>query len=259
MSEHQDDLSDTEYLAAQFALGILEEDERAQAEALMQSDIVFLGMVDAWTQRLAKLHEGLPPVEPSAEVWGTIQKRLERDEGRAVESGSIEPVVASAVGKRELIFWQGWALAASIGVVALGSHLWMNLQERATDQPTTSISEAANNTKRFIAVLDDGEQGGVMVVTLDLENNEIQVEPMQSVTTPSQSLELWIIDDTGAKSAGLLDGASKSRLIPPVILRDIISARPLLAVSREPSGGSPTGQPTGPVVLKGRLLPIDVK
>src|SRR5947209_4803646 len=60
-------------LAAEYALGTLDADERAQAEAMMAADRDFAAMVEAWSTRLGALNQMVGSVEPSAEVWERIR------------------------------------------------------------------------------------------------------------------------------------------------------------------------------------------
>jgi anti-sigma-K factor RskA len=65
---------------------------------------------------------------------------------------------------------------------------------------------------------------------------------------PDRDLELWVLPTGAARpvSLGVLPHAGR---VVPVAWHG--AAR--LLVSREPMGGSPTGQPTGPVVYQGTL------
>ena len=60
-------------LAAEYALGTLDADERAQAETMMSVDKDFAGMVDAWSTKLGVLNQMVGSVEPSPEVWEKIK------------------------------------------------------------------------------------------------------------------------------------------------------------------------------------------
>src|SRR3977135_4032310 len=60
-------------LAAEYALGPLDADERAQAEAMMSVDKDFAAMVDAWSIKLGVLNQMVGSVEPSPEVWEKIK------------------------------------------------------------------------------------------------------------------------------------------------------------------------------------------
>src|SRR4051812_15758736 len=60
-------------LAAEYALGTLDADERAQAEAMMSADQDFAAMVDAWSTKLGALNQMVGSIEPSPEVWDRIR------------------------------------------------------------------------------------------------------------------------------------------------------------------------------------------
>ena len=60
-------------LAAEYALGTLDADERAQAEAMMSVDKDFAAMVEAWSTKLGALNQMVGSVEPSPEVWEKIK------------------------------------------------------------------------------------------------------------------------------------------------------------------------------------------
>src|SRR3979490_3398908 len=60
-------------LAAEYALGTLDAEERAQAEAMMSVDKDFAAMVDAWSVKLGALNQMVGSIEPSPEVWDKIR------------------------------------------------------------------------------------------------------------------------------------------------------------------------------------------
>ena len=67
-----------------------------------------------------------------------------------------------------------------------------------------------------------------------------------------RSAELWIIPEGGkARSLGVIASKVPGWKSTPNSLGLLIRPGATLAISLEPSGGSPTGQPTGPVILSG--------
>src|SRR4051812_33071237 len=73
-------------LAAEYALGTLDADERAQVESLMSVDSDFTSLVQAWQYRLGVLNQMVGSVEPRPEVWDKIRSA-------AGLSGPQEPLV----------------------------------------------------------------------------------------------------------------------------------------------------------------------
>src|ERR1700726_1225869 len=60
-------------LAAEYALGTLDADERAQVETMMSVDKDFTAMVQAWEQKLGVLNQMVGLIEPRPEVWEKIR------------------------------------------------------------------------------------------------------------------------------------------------------------------------------------------
>ena len=71
---------------------------------------------------------------------------------------------------------------------------------------------------------------------------------------PSQSYELWVIPAEGGDpiSVAVL-GSLDAKFVVPRAQAERLRPGATLAVSVEPAGGSPTGKPTGPVILSGRI------
>jgi anti-sigma-K factor RskA len=63
-------------LAAEFALGTLDPDERAQVEILMATDNEFAAIVHAWEFRLGVLNQMVGSVEPPPELWERIRTAI---------------------------------------------------------------------------------------------------------------------------------------------------------------------------------------
>src|SRR5918995_3860380 len=63
-------------LAAEYALGTLDADERAQVESMMSADKEFAALVEAWQQKLGVLNQMVGSVEPRPEVWDRIKTAI---------------------------------------------------------------------------------------------------------------------------------------------------------------------------------------
>jgi anti-sigma-K factor RskA len=63
-------------LAAEYALGTLDADERAQVEAMMSVDPDFIAVVQAWEFRLGVLNQMVGSVEPPTELWERIRTAI---------------------------------------------------------------------------------------------------------------------------------------------------------------------------------------
>ena len=65
-------------LAAEYALGTLDADERAQVETMMAVDAAFAEIVQAWSFRLGALNQMVGSVEPRPIVWENIKSEIAR-------------------------------------------------------------------------------------------------------------------------------------------------------------------------------------
>src|ERR687888_2171350 len=63
-------------LAAEYALGTLDADERAQVETMMAADSEFAAMVHAWEYRLGVLNQMVGSIEPRPIVWENIKAAI---------------------------------------------------------------------------------------------------------------------------------------------------------------------------------------
>lgn len=63
-------------LAAEYALGTLDADERAQVETMMAVDAEYTAIVHAWEYRLGVLNQMVGSVEPRPIVWENIQRAV---------------------------------------------------------------------------------------------------------------------------------------------------------------------------------------
>jgi anti-sigma-K factor RskA len=234
-------------LAAECALGVLEGLERDAAERRRLREPGFDRAVEAWEDRLAGLIELVAPVAPPAQIWSGIVKGVE-------SSGAVVELRL----RRSLKAWR--AAAASAGAVAAAlavALIWPHPPAPLSAGPlVASTSEQGHPalekvmTARMVAAAGPT----VFVAVVDPQSHLIVVTPATVSVTKGRSPELWLIPVGGKPiPLGLAAFGRSVRLNPNVRIGD--PARAILAVSMEPLGGSPTGQPTGPVVATGALEP----
>ena len=63
-------------LAAEYAIGTLNADERSQVETMMAADADYAQVVDSWVRQLGVLNQMVGAVEPRAEVWDRIKAAI---------------------------------------------------------------------------------------------------------------------------------------------------------------------------------------
>src|SRR5260370_28494922 len=79
MAFSEDDIA----LAEEYALGTLDADERAEAEAKMSIDKDFAAMVEAWQHKLGVLNQMVGSVEPRPEGWNKIRSAISLSDAQA--------------------------------------------------------------------------------------------------------------------------------------------------------------------------------
>jgi anti-sigma-K factor RskA len=202
-------------LAAEYVLGVLEMGERLAAEARLRTDVGFRARVAAWEARLSGLNAEFTPVDPP-NLFPVIEARL----------------FPKAPRQRSRWLWLGGAVAAVLLAIAT---IWPQLPAPAGPTLTATLTDPAQPLS-FAATVN--ERTGTLTL----------VRTAGEAAGPGQDLQLWVIGAEGTPAPlGLIRTAELTLSAPG------LSAGLVLAVSLEPEGGSPTGLPTGPVLVTGVL------
>lgn len=248
------DPEDRSVACAEFVLGTLDEPDRAQLLAAMESDESLQREVAFWQDRLLGLYKELKPIEPAADVWRRIDVELDREPKPIPVSPSFAPTVAAApAGLRSgrdarprlwqrLGFWQGLSGLA----VALSLFLSLLFILRPAAPPEAS----------YVAVLQTTDNQAAWIVQV-VGAGPVKIVPLsdRGQIPPGRAWELWTKgkDASGPTSLGLLSSGVNE--IPREAL-PYLGEEQLFEVSLEPEGGSPTGRPTGPVLSLGKTQKI---
>ncbi|MGH8272736.1 MAG: anti-sigma factor [Gammaproteobacteria bacterium] len=217
-------------LAGEYVLAQLRGRARARFERLVSARSDYARAVVGWEERLAPLAAGMPPMSPPERVWRRIKREIVRD-GRSV-SGSA----------RRRSLWPGFAVA---GVAAAAFFVMLGLY-LARPAPVQGPGE--------VAVI--ARQGAPRWVVTLRGNHMHMLVVGQAAPPAGKSYQLWMLPGGGGKpvSLGILPTSGKAgKTLSAALLKRLEGAKGL-AVSLEPHGGSPTGQPTGPVVSTAQLL-----
>ncbi|TPN29594.1 anti-sigma factor [Mesorhizobium sp. B2-3-3] len=223
--------------AAEYVLGVLPAEERRIASRRIDAEADFARLVDGWEARLSPLAAAYPDVEPPAAVKTAVDRRL--------FSGATEPAAEPRAGLwSSLAFWRGLATAA---VAALALYVMVPYVNRPAEQPQTRLvaSLAADGSDvKYLAVYDS-------------ERHEVSLSHVSGALASGKDFELWMIEGKNAPvSMGVIPAGATAHIGVSPATQQKLAQGAVLAVSLEPSGGSPTGQPTGPVVAAGDLKGI---
>lgn len=221
-------------LAAEYALGTLSAAERAATEARRLREPALDAAIANWERRLSPLLNSIAEAAPPPGLYTRIEARIGGATGNVVDL------------TRRLKRWRTAALAAS--AVAASLIAVIGAREFSPRAPTPNL----------VAVLQKDAASPAFLITVNVDDRVMTVAPVSARHEQDKSFELWIIHDTlgPPKSLGTIDDAQP--MVRPQLAsyqRDVIQSA-TYAVTLEPQGGAPLGQPTGPVVFSGRLLPM---
>jgi len=217
---------DERHLAAgEYVLGVLSRGQRAEFEALMAVSHELQTDVERWREHVQLFNQQLGAVTPPRGVW----PRIRRDLGLAPSSPW-----------RSLGLWRGVTGVLAAAVVAIA--LWVPVD--APRAPTDAV---------YVVQDENRVPGWIISASQDGQLYVQAVQPSQ--VGEGQTGELWLIADGTPVSLGLLPSRGEHTLVPQ---QDLVARLQTadLAVSIEPAGGAPQGQPTGPVIDHGRLTPV---
>ena len=270
-------------LAAEYALGTLDADERAQVEAMMSADKDFTAMVEAWEHKLGVLNQMVGSVEPRPEVWDKIRTATGLAEPQAplvlpdAPQPSAAPEVSepAAVGDPSNVIrlssearrWRNVATlttaiaAALVAMIAVGVYQPDLLPERIRPKPRTQVVEvktpsAPAPSAQYVAVLQ--KEGGApgFIVTVDGATKNFWIRKVGASAEPGRSFELWLISDKLPQPRSLGVVGSGDFTARPVLASydpDLINTA-TYAVTVEQAGGSPDGKPHSAPVFTGKLI-----
>jgi anti-sigma-K factor RskA len=276
-------------LAAEYALGTLRGLARRRFERLLSGNAALRDLVKDWELRVNLLAESAPVVDPPAHVWEQIAQRI---------APVSAPVGRSWLDRLwdNLGFWRGGRRMAGAAAAALAVYVALQPpgvgreQIAALDQrlariegATQGLAETPSKIAAFddrlagiesrfnavapvpshVAVLLDKDRRPMMNADLDVADGRLvlrlNIKPPRDFT--GRILEVWLVPPAGTpRSLGLFP--SEKSGTTTVLLLSHDTARALasseLAVSLEPSGGSTTGVPSGPVLFSGAVVPVDL-
>ena len=238
-------------LAAEYVLGTLRGPARVRFQRTINRDASVRKAVEAWQTRLVPIAVAIEAVKPQERVWDAILRRT--------APGSTTPAPGGLWNN--LALWRGIGLAASGATAALLGALIVFAPESPRPAPPPQIVRvpASELPAAYFAVLSDPKsQKPVLAVSASRNSDRLVVKVLDaSIAVPGKSLELWALPPGGSpRSLGLVATREKDTLSLKTVADQSLGDAALLAISLEPSGGSPTASPTGPVLYTGPCVKV---
>lgn len=245
------DDDDIDGLAAEYALGSLDLDERNRVDNRRRADARLDAAIAAWERRLAPLMLRVPSVEPPSGLFAAILTRVS-----GAGSGSIRAVGRAA--PRRGGRWAAW----TAGVTALAACLALAAAIFLRDfagAPTSFVAELhrAAGGATSDEILGNSSTTPAFVVAIDLKERGVNVRPVLARPAPRRSYELWLIPpggDAPPLSLGIISHSAPTQVAWPAGYPSGDLTSGTMIVSLEPENGPPRTAPTGPIVFAGRLV-----
>lgn len=227
-------------LAGEYVLGVLDDAAMEACEARLRSDAFFAAAVEDWRRRFAEIDMAAEPVAPPEALWPRITGSIAT---RPPAPAASRATASSAPGRwaqwwDSLTLWRGVGLAAAAAVLLLA--VGLAVQMRQLSRTPVLVAVLVSDANRPAAIVNTFRDGRAELV------------PLEAIVAPEgRSLQVWTLWDRarGPVSVGLLDAMRSLDLrldgLPGTVPEQ------LFEVTLEPAGGSPTGRPTGPILMKG--------
>lgn len=227
-------------LAGEYALGVLDAEQRRAVQARIEAEPIFAGRVAEWEHRLSPLAASIEPTDVPGYLWPRIRERLGWSSVERARGGLW----------RSVGFWRAAtavAVAAAIAAIVVRIPQILPPQSRPVAvqpgaEPVTTLAHD-NGTPGWLASID-ARRGTVLLVPVPSPPD-----------TRGRVPELWLIPPgKSPRPLGLLSSDRSYAVAVPAELRAALTtAGAVLAISLEPPGGAPHAVPTGPIIAKGMI------
>ena len=269
---------DRDTLAAEYVLGTLDPDQRVEAQAMIARDPAFAALVRQWERRLGELNAMVGAVEPPAAIWPRIKSALVGVEPSGQFRLPIADTRAPARERAQIVSltrrmrrWRDVSILTGALAAVLAALIVLDVMNpdylpealrrkpqvvEKTVEVVRTVEVPAKAPSRFVAVLQKDATSPAFLLTVDVESRTLTVRTVAADQQPGKSYELWLVSDRfpAPRSLGLV-GTQEFTVRPALAAYDPDTInRATYAVSLEPEGGSPTGEPTGPVLFAGKLV-----
>lgn len=233
------DMDERQALAAEHALRVLGGDESRAAAVLEASDALFAIDVARWRGRLAPLLGEVADARPPASLWTRIDR------------ATPAPDAANVIFLRRSV--ARWRMAAA-GMTALAAAFGLVLLQQPR-VPSAPIAIQRVAAPPMVAMLGDSDKNMKVVASWDPAARQLVLAVAGDMPAdPVHAHELWVIPEDGKpRSLGTMPSTKQMHMRLADTLARLLQQGATIAISVEPPGGSPTGQPTGPVVASGSL------
>ena len=215
-------------LCGEYLLGTLRGRARRRFERALREEPRVATRLAYWQRAYVPKPSTMIELQPPARVWKQLERELQLARYRTP-------------WHRRLGVWRAFAVAAT-AALALG--IGFEVLRPVETGPAVQIAE-----------LEGKADVARVIARLSRDGRTLELKPARAVIAgQNQSYELWLLPAEGGPPVSLaVLGSLEARFPVPSAQVERLRAGGKLAVSVEPAGGSPTGAPTGPVILVGSI------
>jgi anti-sigma-K factor RskA len=219
--------------AGEYVLGLMDDAARLAAERDIETDPGFRAAVDNFAARMQSLDATASANPPPADLWEKIAGRI----AGVAQAGRPATVVPFAAKQKPSVLWRSVAVAASL-VLAAGLG-YVAGSTVGTPRPVVMV----------VLQTPENQPGAVFEAYAD---NRVRIVPLEDFVVPEgKIMQVWTLYDqaVGPVSLGTLARTEVAVLEAQGLPGPV--ADQLYEITLEPAPGSPTGKPTGPILVKG--------
>ena len=219
-------------LVAEYVLGLLSTSAHERVGRLIDSDPALAAERDFWVSRFGALNAEYQETPVPAHLYAAIAARAFGDRPQAQASGWWESLLA----------WRAIAGGAlAVAVAAIGFSIMQLAPGVVTTQLVAALEEEGSNVK-FVALYDG--------------SGNVRLTALAGEAVPDKDFELWAIQGgNNPISMGVIPAGASVVTIAPEVMAGWGEGS-VLAITLEQKGGSPDGNPHGPIVAKGAVTRI---
>ncbi len=214
--------------AADYVLGLLDQDDKAAFEALLSVSHDAQREVAQWRESLDTLNQSLTPVAPPDRVWNAVCAQT-RPAGRWWDN---------------LLVWKSAAAGLFAMLLVVGLLFLRN--------PSPMVDGD------YVYVVQGNTAQPEWIVNASLSTNTVSMNAIQPVNLPNgQVCELWLmLKGKEPVSLGILPKQGVKTVKLEKSWRDQLAETPLVITVESPQG-APSGYQMGPVVNQGEWVPVN--
>lgn len=231
--------------AGDYVLGLMDDAERARAELDLQKDESFREAIVRLASHLHQI-DLTASAEPIPDtMWDNIKEHIRALPSAGGGVSPSKPEISSDGNPR--IGNAGWARRVAMAAcLLLGAGLGYLVRDVFMSPP-----------QPVVVVVLDTEANTPGAVFEAYSDRTIRILPLEDFNVPEgKTLQVWTLYDraVGPVSLGTLANARETILTGPE--QPLPQPEQLYEITLEPYPGSPTGKPTGPILVKGFAKPV---